>query len=291
MKRLLTLLLVGLALAAVGACSSDSGGTSTDTTPPGVVTGLTATAGDEEVSLSWDNPTDTDFAGVTLRRTSTGVLAGPEDGTEVYDGSGSSCEDTGLNNGSAYTYAAFAYDEAGNFSEAGTAATGMPSATAPCPDSHLGEFCYTVTEGTLVKDGDYSITATGGTVALVFDKTVAQARAQVGLSGSSRLYVSVHALIPEVAGAWLDVFAYVTPPTETEGAGGLLAELERYDTGDMYRFATLIGDDISGSTNTGTIEAVYQPGSSKWLHAYFENDTTADTAAVTVYNPDRKSVV
>jgi hypothetical protein len=92
-----------------------------DGTPPASVAAFTATAGDEHVQLAWTNPTDPDFAGVKVVRKVGSYPADQTDGTEVYDGIGTSHDDTGLANGTHYYYAAFAYDEALNYASAADA--------------------------------------------------------------------------------------------------------------------------------------------------------------------------
>jgi len=98
-----------------------------DTTPPGEVTNFTADPGDEEVSLSWTNPTDPDFAGVVIRRKEGSYPADETDGYLVYDGTGESTLDTGLTNGVTYYYGAFTYDEVPNYSD-GAFASATPQA-------------------------------------------------------------------------------------------------------------------------------------------------------------------
>ena len=92
-----------------------------DGTAPAPVTGLTAAAGDTHVQLGWTNPTDPDFAGVKVVRKVDSSPADPTDGVEVYDGSGTSYDNTGLTNGTHYFYAVFAYDTALNYATPATA--------------------------------------------------------------------------------------------------------------------------------------------------------------------------
>jgi len=98
-----------------------------DETPPGGVTGLTATPGDAQVELNWTNPTDEDFAGVRIVRRTGQAPSSPTDGTVVYAGTGQTFLDTGLDNGTTYYYAAYAYDEVPNYAAAAHA-SGLPTA-------------------------------------------------------------------------------------------------------------------------------------------------------------------
>ncbi len=96
-----------------------------DTTPPGLVTGVTTSdLAHDHVTLSWTNPGDADFEGVMVRRAAGttpptkggGVLVGTSVGAET------SMEDYGLAPSKTYTYALFTMDEVPNYS-AGVATT------------------------------------------------------------------------------------------------------------------------------------------------------------------------
>ncbi|MFC1765443.1 RHS repeat-associated core domain-containing protein [Planctomycetota bacterium] len=99
--------------------------TTPDVTAPGAVTGLTATAGDGQVSLSWTNPGDADLTGVKILRKTGSPSNNPTDGAVVYDGLATSTLDMGLTNGTLYYYTAFSYDEVPNYS-VGVSASAMP---------------------------------------------------------------------------------------------------------------------------------------------------------------------
>ena len=112
--------------------------TDLDSTPPGPVTGLTATPASTSVSLSWTNPTDADFAGVMIRRAQ-GMTApaSPTAGTLVVDTAKSATGFTnvGLAAGTTYSFALFAHDPVPNFA-AGvdkTVTTTTPDITPPGP--------------------------------------------------------------------------------------------------------------------------------------------------------------
>lgn len=103
--------------------------TTSDTTPPTNVS-LTATPGNTIVTLTWTSPIEPDATGVRIVRRTDRAPTGPNDGTIVYDGNGTSYIDAGLTNGVTYYYGAFAYDASGNYSS-GSIAFATPSEELP----------------------------------------------------------------------------------------------------------------------------------------------------------------
>jgi hypothetical protein len=87
-----------------------------DLTAPANAVNFTATPGNTQVSLSWANPSDSDFAGMRIVRKVGGAPASTTDGTVVYSSTGTSYTDTSLTNGTTYYYAAYSYDEVPNYS-------------------------------------------------------------------------------------------------------------------------------------------------------------------------------
>ncbi len=120
-------------------------GSSPDTAAPENVNGLTATPADAQVTLSWTNPSDADFAGVRILRKTGSAPTGPTDGTVIHQGTGTSQVDAGLTNGTTYYYRVFAYDEVLNYST-GVTASGTPAAgvDTTAPGNVTG---FTVTPG------------------------------------------------------------------------------------------------------------------------------------------------
>ena len=79
----------------------------------------------DSVTLTWANPTNTDFTGVTIRRAAGSIApASQVDGTAVTDTdrNSTSFTDTGLTADTTYSYALFAHDSSGNYSR-GTVVT------------------------------------------------------------------------------------------------------------------------------------------------------------------------
>ncbi len=93
-----------------------------DRTPPDDVTGVKATGGGGQVTLTWAAPSAPDFDHVVVVRSdATGGSPAP-----VYTGSGSTFVDTSVHSGTEYRYVITAYDHAGNRS-AGIALLVKPS--------------------------------------------------------------------------------------------------------------------------------------------------------------------
>jgi chitodextrinase len=93
-----------------------------DNVPPGAATALVAAADDQQVSLSWTNPTDSGALRVVVRF-STGASAPltPADGQPLIDraatsGASDGVLHTGLTNGTTYRYSVFIIDASGNVS-------------------------------------------------------------------------------------------------------------------------------------------------------------------------------
>ncbi|MBF5081111.1 fibronectin type III domain-containing protein [Quadrisphaera sp. INWT6] len=96
-----------------------------DLTPPAVPAGLTATRGDQQVVLSWTANSEGDLASYRVLR----------DGVVVATviAPAASYTDTGLTNGTAYSYSLAAYDTAGNGSAASSPAVRATPADTTAP--------------------------------------------------------------------------------------------------------------------------------------------------------------
>jgi Fibronectin type III domain len=94
-----------------------------DTTPPAPPSSLTAAAGNGQVTLDWADNAAPDLAGYRVyRRNSDGTWPS----TPVASPIASSFTDTGLANGTTYTYRVTAYDSSGNESAASTETSATP---------------------------------------------------------------------------------------------------------------------------------------------------------------------
>jgi PKD repeat protein len=112
------------ATATVGVTASPIAGT-----PPGAPTGLTATPGNAQVSLSWTAPTNNGGVNITSYKVYRGTTSGTETllTTGGCSGLGAvlSCVDTGLTNGQAYYYKVSAVNAIGEGAQS-TEATATP---------------------------------------------------------------------------------------------------------------------------------------------------------------------
>jgi len=125
--KYIIIILSTIFLSACGGSPSDSGddgdsnNPAVDATSPGPITNLLVRADNDGVILvSWDNPTDTDFSGVVVRRSAVGSPSTITDGVEAYIGSGTNLVDNALNLNTTSFYSVFSYDTALNFSAATT---------------------------------------------------------------------------------------------------------------------------------------------------------------------------
>ncbi|MDO8586543.1 MAG: sugar-binding protein [Armatimonadota bacterium] len=142
------------------ASGAQSSAVPADVTPPGPVTGFTATGEVGENELAWTNPGG-DFTGTKIMWKTTGYPTGPTDGTMCYDGALTSYYHTNLTNGVTYYYCAYAHDEVPNYASAA-----QGSAT---PHSGTGVLNVKVA-GAITIDGatgdwslaDFTTTARGG---------------------------------------------------------------------------------------------------------------------------------
>ena len=113
-----------------------------DTTAPAAPTGLSATAGDQQVSLNWDDNSELDVAGYNIYR---GTSSGSYDLAPINGGSlvtESSYNDTGLTNGTEYFYVVTAVDTSDNESVVSLEDSATPAGLPPSAVSFDGTNDY-----------------------------------------------------------------------------------------------------------------------------------------------------
>jgi len=120
----------------VSTATTEVSATPADTTPPDAPTGLEATAGDQSVSLNWDDNDEADLVGYLVYRAADGTTFILLNSEPVP--SSSYLDEDSLENGITYTYKVKAVDEVPNESGFSTSDTAMPvDATPPPPPTGL----------------------------------------------------------------------------------------------------------------------------------------------------------
>ncbi len=160
----------------LAACNG--GQTPTDTTPPDVPSGLAATAGDAQVSLSWQANSEADLKQYNLysgtSSTELTLLASIPGGSESYVA-------TGLTNGTTYFFALDAEDNAGNKSSRSGSVSATPQAD-PDPDPDPDPTPPAVTTGN-IPDGATDI-AINTTISISFSKAMNRTATETAFSSS-----------------------------------------------------------------------------------------------------------
>ncbi|QDY27160.1 fibronectin type III domain-containing protein [Clostridium botulinum] len=91
-----------------------------DTKPTTTIKYLTASDGNEKISLSWTNPNDVDFDKVKIIRKEGSKPLNETDGIVIYEGKDSYYVDTNLTNNIDYYYRFFTYDDSNNVNDTDT---------------------------------------------------------------------------------------------------------------------------------------------------------------------------
>ena len=98
-----------------------------DSTPPGDVTSIAITPGNQKFTLTWVNPKDADFDKVKVVMKQGSEVQNDTDGEVIHEGKNTSVEKTGLTNDVTYHVRFFAIDTAGNVNNKAT----MKTSTMP----------------------------------------------------------------------------------------------------------------------------------------------------------------
>ena len=89
----------------------------TDITSPAQPNNFQFSSIDEQITLSWNNPDDTDFIRVLIIRKQGSAPVSRTDGINVYEGNLETYTDTELSDNKIYYYAIYSYDNVPNYSE------------------------------------------------------------------------------------------------------------------------------------------------------------------------------
>jgi peptidoglycan hydrolase-like protein with peptidoglycan-binding domain/chitodextrinase len=101
-----------------GGTGGAGAGVVVDSTPPGKINKLKVKEFDSQLSLSWENPTNTDFVRTVVVRKEATAPASRTDGVKVYEGAGTGFNDLNLENNKGYFYALYTVDSSSNYSDA-----------------------------------------------------------------------------------------------------------------------------------------------------------------------------
>lgn len=210
-----------------------------DTTPPPVPAGLTATAGDTQVSLSWTAVTNPgDLAGYRIFRGGTQIVA-----SQV----GTTYTDTGRTNGTLYSYTVASVDTTGNVSAQSTAASATPApAVAVVSDT------FDRANGALgVADTGQTWEQFNGTTVIASNKAVwsngtpAIAYINSGLNALTGFRVTCDIFLAE-GNDWTIILC-------CDGSGGNRIMIQGEDTMNMYIFSTsTFGNNMVTPTSIDT---------------------------------------
>ncbi|MFH1047015.1 MAG: fibronectin type III domain-containing protein [Patescibacteria group bacterium] len=112
-----------------------------DISPPACPSNFVAQPRDREVLLSWDDPSDADFAGVKVQRGPGNMCpVNHNDGLTIYEGTGNTWVDATVTNGVEYCYGLYSFDAALNYCPGVTRTatpTGTEDVTPPICASHV----------------------------------------------------------------------------------------------------------------------------------------------------------
>ncbi|MCR4284168.1 MAG: fibronectin type III domain-containing protein [Parcubacteria group bacterium] len=105
-----------------GGGGGGGGGNYYDTTPPEVPKSFTSQSAENQATLAWQNPPDTDFVRVAIVRSTAPIpnlstfTQAKSQGTVIYEGTDNEYTDTNLLNNTPYYYAIYSYDKKPNYS-------------------------------------------------------------------------------------------------------------------------------------------------------------------------------
>ena len=134
-------LLLGIFFVLSGCGAGGSNGTDErpgDTTPPNAPLGLSGTSGDTEVTLHWNTVTASDLQAYRVYRATSTSIEDISSRNPVSSLSDTSFTDTGLTNGTEYSYVVTAVDDAGNESTPSDAVEKIPAASDSAPSAPTG---------------------------------------------------------------------------------------------------------------------------------------------------------
>ncbi|MCR4283820.1 MAG: chitobiase/beta-hexosaminidase C-terminal domain-containing protein [Parcubacteria group bacterium] len=138
-----------------GGGSYGGGGNYYDTTPPAVPQAFTAQSAENQATLTWTNPPDSDFVRVAVVRSLTPIsnlstfTQAQTQGEVIYEGTDNEYTDINLSNNTPYYYAIYSYDKKPNYSNpiivTATPKLGQTSISTQTTPTSLPIFTPTIT--------------------------------------------------------------------------------------------------------------------------------------------------
>ncbi len=276
-----------------------------DDISPAAPSSFSANATGSNVSLSWVNPVDADFASTTIRRSSVSFPASISDGTLVAQGlTGTSQPNNGLADGT-YYYAIFARDNSGNTSAAATASVtmdtvaptisiGAPSATTTVSGPVTFTITYTGADSVTLSTNDITLNKTGsasGTVGLSGSGTSTRTVTIASITGSGTLGISIASgSASDTAGNLAasagpsTTFIVNAPPTVAVD-NGTVAVGEGMSAGNTGTFSDGDGNGtVSLSASAGTVTP--NNGAGTWSWNFNTSDGPEDSQTITITAED-----
>ncbi|MEK7569365.1 MAG: DUF2341 domain-containing protein [Patescibacteria group bacterium] len=262
---------------------TDSATITVDNASPGAVASSTVTAGNTIVDLAWTNPSSVDSSFTTggtvvvLRRETSVVTDVPVEGTTytvgniintvntvacVVTGSppATTCQDTGLTNGTAYYYKIFTEDSYGNY-DAGTVPTGSPATPVGATFS-----------GTVYTDEGTTLMTTGPTVALRVNGGGTYSAVANGSGVYSIPNVTVSA--GQVVSIFLDTNAGNQANLITRAAsGGNVSGL------NLYQNRVIVSHEDAGPITNANLDQFDNVGDSDMMFTVTTNDAVYEDGA------------
>jgi fibronectin type 3 domain-containing protein len=188
----------GLSQSQLDALVPSSGQGSSDTTPPASPTSLGATAGDGNVSLDWDNNSESDFDSYTVYRSTT---SGSGYSAIASGLSASAYTDNTVVNGTTYYYVVTATDTSSNESGDSNEASATPQVPAPSAPTGLNATDVSDTQINLTWNAasgatSYNVkcsTSSGGSYTTIATGVSTTSYSNSGLTASTTYYYVVSA--------------------------------------------------------------------------------------------------
>ena len=262
-----------------------------DTTPPAAPTGLRATAGDRQVSLTWSGPSDA---------AAYQVFRG---GTRLVTQAGTSYTATGLTNGTSYSFTVKAVDAAGNVSVASAAVSARPVAppvapTTPYTATQVAAHgtlsdCWVIIQTTVYNLTTFATTHSGGSAVI---------GSVCGKDGTA-LFTGQHggALASHLSDLAPNQAGLLSGPATLPGSPGVYtkADIAKHASasdcwvgiaGTVYDLTGFIGahsggasiiQGVCGTDGTATFFSHHAPGSKDGVLAAYKVGTYSDYVTVT----------